>query len=130
MCSFDFYFQAINATLSVQIQTWNVFNAAGEISMYDANFGGWWQWLFATIEGRAQTQLSLDSGTNVTMAQTIAYIQEQLATSICTTAEKYCVGPALQQYENATSCYDFLTKKTRYGEAYELGKLLQQSPPR
>ena len=127
MCSFTFNFQALNVTQFVQIQTWNVFNAAGEISEYDANFGGWWQWLVDTLVGQAQQQLS-SSGTNVTTAQTIAYIQEKLATSICATAQEYCVGPSLQQYENATSCYNFLTQETRFGEAYELGKLLQQSP--
>ena len=93
--------------------------------MYDANFGGWWAWVVDTLLGQAQQQLSLSSGKNVTMAQTYAYVQSQLATSICTTAQKYCVGPELQQYENAASCYNFLTKETRFGESFELGKSLQ-----
>ena len=98
--------------------------------MYDANFGGWWAWVEDTLIGKAQQQLSLSSGKNVTLAQTYAYVQSQLATSICTTAQEYCVGPELQQYKDATSCYNFLTKETRMGEAFELGKSLLQPPPR
>ena len=97
--------------------------------MYDANFGGWWAWAVDTLIGQAQQALSLSSGKNVTTAQTYAYVQSKLATSICTTAQEYCVGPALQQYDSATSCYNFLTNETRLGESYELGKSLQQSPP-
>ena len=98
--------------------------------MYDANFGGWWAWVEDTLMDHVQQQLSISSGKNVTLAQTYAFAQSQLATSICTTAQEYCVGPELQQYENATSCYDFLTKEIRLGESYELGKSLQRSPPR
>lgn len=119
---FTFNFQPLNLTLSIQIQTWNAFNAAGEISMYDANFGGWWAWVLDTLMGQVQQQLSLLSGKNVTLAQTTEYVQSKLATSICTTAQEYCVGPELQQYENATSCYNFLTKEIRLGESYELGR--------
>ncbi|KAM0800059.1 hypothetical protein BDR22DRAFT_259805 [Usnea florida] len=119
---FTFNFQALNITLPIQIQTWNAFNAAGEISMYDANFGGWWAWAVDTLIGQAQQALSLSSGKNVTTAQTYAYVQSKLATSICTTAQEYCVGPALQQYDSATSCYNFLTNETRLGESYELGR--------
>lgn len=46
----------------------------------------------------------------------------EVATSVCTTAEKYCVSE-LQQYQNFTECFDCLKKKTCLGEAYELGLL-------
>lgn len=74
-----------------------------------------------TLLGVAQQQLSIKSSKNVTAAETQTYVQSKLATSICSTAEKYCVGPALQQYYSATQCYDYLTTVTRFGEAYELG---------
>ena len=74
-----------------------------------------------TLLGVAQTQLSTQSNKNVTAAETQTYIQSKLATSICSTAQTYCVGPALQQYTSATECYNYLTTVTRFGEAYELG---------
>ena len=44
-----------------------------------------------------------------------------LAQEICGTAQRYCHGTN-QQYSNATSCYQFLTKEVRFGEAYEFGR--------
>ena len=69
----------------IQIQTWNVFNSLGQISMYDATFTAWWQWAVDTLLGVAQTQLSTQSNKNVTAAETQTYIQSKLATSICST---------------------------------------------
>ena len=71
--------------------------------------------------GVAQQQLSIKSAKNVTAAETQAFVQDKLATSICSTAEKYCVGPALKQYDSTTQCHTYLTTVTRFGEAYELG---------
>lgn len=119
---FQFYFAAINATLPIQIQTWNVYNSAGQISMYDASFTGWWQWAVKILVQAAQQQLSVVEAKNVSLAETTSYIQSKLATSICSTAEQYCVGPSLVQYQSTSQCYDFLTQQTRFGEAYELGR--------
>ncbi|CAF9911083.1 hypothetical protein IMSHALPRED_009919 [Imshaugia aleurites] len=119
---FQFFFNAINLTLPIQIQTWNVFNQAGQISMYDASFTGWWQWAVDELLGYVQTALSAaDGGENVTLADTATYVQSKLATSICSTAQQYCVG-ALQQYSSNATCYNHLTNQTRFGEAYELGR--------
>ena len=119
--SFEFFFQAVNLTLPVQIQTWNAFNAAGEISMYDATFTGWWQWAVDTLLQTAAKELSYVEGKNVSQADTVSYVQSKLATSICTTAQKYCIGDGNKQYEDATQCYNYLTEETRFGAAYELG---------
>ena len=89
--------------------------------MYDASFTGWWQWAVDTLLQLANQKLSSATGKPVTPAQTLSYVQNKLATSICTTAQKYCLGPELQQYSNFTSCYTYLTKATRFGEAHELG---------
>lgn len=89
--------------------------------MYDATFTGWWQWAVDILLQTASKELSFVENKLVSIADTQTYIQRKLATSICATAQKYCVGPALQQYQNATACYEFLTTKTRFGEAYELG---------
>lgn len=74
--------------------------------------------------GAAQQKLSLVLNKNVTAAETQSYVQSKLATSICSTAEKYCIGPELKQYDNANQCYNYLTNVTRFGEAYELGASL------
>ncbi|KAL9076298.1 MAG: hypothetical protein Q9161_001014 [Pseudevernia consocians] len=117
---FQFFFQAVNTTLPVQIQTWNVFNSVGQISMYDATFTGWWQWVVDILLGLTMDKLSVAVGKNLTLAETMTYVQTKLATSICSVADKYCVGPVPQQYQNITSCYDYLTTITRFEEAYEL----------
>ena len=89
--------------------------------MYDATFTGWWQWAFDTLLQTASKELSFVESKFVSIAETQTYVQRKLATSICGTAQKYCVGPALQQYQNETACYEFLTTETRFGEAHELG---------
>ena len=89
--------------------------------MYDASFTGWWQWAVDVLLQTATQRLSAAEGKNVTLADTVLYVQAKLATSICSTAQQYCLGPKLQQYQNFTQCYNYLTKQTRFGEAYELG---------
>ena len=89
--------------------------------MYDATFTGWWQWAVDTLLATASQQLSAVEHKPVSLPDTVSYVQSKLATSICSTAEKYCVGPALKQYESAAQCYSYLTNQTRFGEAYELG---------
>ena len=89
--------------------------------MYDATFTGWWQWFVDDLLQLVSQKLSSAERKTVSTAETIDYVQSKLATSICTTAEQYCVGPKLKQYQNATQCYNYLTKETRFGQAYELG---------
>lgn len=91
--------------------------------MYDATFTGWWQWAVDTLFQAAAKELSHVEHKNVSQADALSYVQSKLATSICTTAQKYCVGYQNKQYESVTQCYDFLTKETRFGEAFELGML-------
>ena len=90
--------------------------------MYDATFTGWWQWTVDTLLQAAAKELSYVEHKNVSQADTLSYVQSKLATSICTTAQKYCVGYGNKQYESETQCYNYLTKETRFGAAYELGK--------
>lgn len=45
---------------------------------------------------------------------------QQLATSICNTAQSFCNGTN-EQYTSQKDCLNFLGKETRLGEAYELG---------
>ncbi len=89
--------------------------------MYDATFTGWWQWAVDTLLAIASQQLSAVEHKPVSLPDTVSYVQSKLATSICSTAKKYCVGPALKQYESEAQCYGYLTNQTRFGEAYELG---------
>ena len=97
--------------------------------MYDATFTGWWQWTVDTLLQTASQKLSAVQGKNVSLPETVSYVQSKLATSICSTAQKYCVGPELHQYDSAAQCYNFLTVQTRFGEAYELGKSFRDSSP-
>ena len=97
--------------------------------MYDATFTGWWQWAVDVLLHTASQELSYVQGKNVSLTDTMSYVQGKLATSICTTAQKYCIGAENKQYENAAQCYNFLTKTARFGEAYELGTYFVGSFP-
>lgn len=81
--------------------------------MYDATFK-WWQWTVDFMVGAAA------SAHNMTLPQTIAFATQELANSICTTAETHCSGVDMQ-YQNMSQCMDFLVNNTRFGEAYEMG---------
>ena len=67
--------------------------------LYDATFTGWWQWLEVIILEYAKQELSNIEGKNVSIDATTIYARTKVATSICSTAQKYCVG-VLQQYQN------------------------------
>lgn len=117
--SFNFTFPILPAlTLPIQIETWNTFNAAGQITQYDATFK-WWQW---TVDYLLQTAASAN---NMTLPQITAYATQKLAGSICATAMTYCnttAGvPAEDLYTSEGECETFLTTEVRFGEAYELG---------
>ncbi|KAL9634652.1 MAG: hypothetical protein Q9164_003963 [Protoblastenia rupestris] len=83
---FNFSFPILGGKpVPIVIDTWNVFNSAGEISMYDATFK-WWQWTVDYLLTEAGKTL------NATKEQAVAYVQKSLADSICGTAMKYCNG--------------------------------------
>ena len=117
--SFNFSFPVLKGlSVPIQIDTWNVFNAQGQISEYDATFK-WWQW---TVDYLLQTAAA---ASNQTLPAIEKYVTQQLANSICTTAQTYCNGTNVQ-YKSQNDCLNFLTNEVRLGEAYELGRL----PPR
>ena len=50
--------------------------------MYDATFTGWWQWVVDILLGLTMDKLSVAVGKNLTLAETVTYVQTKLATSI------------------------------------------------
>jgi hypothetical protein len=56
-----------------------------------------------------------------TIAQVISFLSGELAKGICHTHEDHCKG-SNQKYDDFESCLEFLTKRVRFGAAYELGK--------
>ena len=57
-----------------------------------------------------------------TPAAAVEKLTVGLARSICNTAQTYCKGPN-QQYDSADECFNYLSQKVRFGQAYELGTL-------
>ncbi len=114
LCRFMFNFTALNLVLPLRIDSWNTYNAAGEISQYDATFV-WWDWAVTTVLQAAAPVL----GTNST-ATVQHKLQQALAESICGTATQYCNGTNLQ-YSNFSRCFNHLTTKVRFGQPWELG---------
>ena len=111
---FQFNFTAINKLVPVDIDSWNTYNSQGQISQYDATFK-WWQWTVDYIIGEVMPMLNAS-----TPAAAVEKLTAGLVKSICTTAQTYCKGPN-QQYDSGGECSDYLTKKVRFGQAYELG---------
>ncbi|KAL8769004.1 MAG: hypothetical protein Q9209_004921 [Squamulea sp. 1 TL-2023] len=112
---FQFNFTALNLVIPVEIDAWNSYNSEGQITQYDATFK-FWQWTVEYLIGAAGKQF----GTNSTEA-TARFLTRAIAKSICGTAMKNCNGTNAQ-YTSAEECFNFLTKKLRFGQAYELGR--------
>lgn len=110
----DFFFPAINVSVPVQIDTWNMFNADGQILQYDATFR-WFQYLFDTLITTAMTKFRLP-----TKELMVARFQNLIAAGICNTHQTYCNGSNIQ-YESRDACMGLLTNQTRFGQPYELG---------
>jgi hypothetical protein len=109
-----FHFPAINATVPLEIDTWNMFNKDGQVLQYDATFR-WFQYLFDTL-----IQVAMPKFNASTPAEMVAIFQTLIASGICDTHQSYCNGTNLQ-YDSYQSCFDFMTKQIRFGAAYELG---------
>jgi len=111
---FMFNFTALNLVLPLRIDSWNTYNAAGEISQYDATFV-WWDWAVTTVLQAAAPVLGANS-TAVVQHK----LQHALAESICGTAMQYCNGTNVQ-YPSGSQCFEYLTTKVRFGQPWELG---------
>ncbi|RAH45685.1 uncharacterized protein BO95DRAFT_514445 [Aspergillus brunneoviolaceus CBS 621.78] len=103
-----------NLLLPVTIDTWIMWNAAGQIEQYDATFR-WFGFLVDTLVGALAQQ------TNATATAATAYLTQLLANQICATHDRYCTG-ANQQYADTAACYAFLTQSIPLGKDYELGR--------
>jgi hypothetical protein len=73
------------------------------------------QWQLTSTISTIATTLNLSSTVDLT-----PILHEKLATSICTTATKFCNGTNLQ-YQNQTACENHLVNETRFGEGWEWG---------
>ena len=111
---FLFNFTALDLIVPVEIDSWNTYNSAQQISQYDATFK-YWQWTVDYLLQQAQLKFKLP-----TPAATVDLLTGALAKSICTTAMTYCNGTNAQ-YQSATDCSSFLTTGIRFGQSYELG---------
>ncbi|KAL8949948.1 MAG: hypothetical protein Q9222_003980 [Ikaeria aurantiellina] len=112
---FQFNFTALNLVIPLQIETWNTYNAQGEITQYDATFR-YWQWTVDYLIQAAGKQFRTNSAQDTVKALTAA-----IAQSICGTSQRYCNGTNVQ-YQSEQECLGFLTREVRFGQAYELGK--------
>lgn len=110
----NFNSTTFGAILPVTIETWIEFNSEGKIASYDATFRWFGYLLDSMLQGVADKL-------NGTSEEAVAYVTSILAKSICASSSKYCKGEN-QQYEDGDACYEFLTKKTRFGQPHELGR--------
>ncbi|PYH78212.1 hypothetical protein BO82DRAFT_317763 [Aspergillus uvarum CBS 121591] len=103
-----------NLLLPVTIDTWIMWNSAGQIEQYDATFR-WFGFLVDTLVGALAQQI------NGTATEATAYLTQLLANQICETHDAYCTGEN-QQYADTDACYAFLTQSIPLGKDYELGR--------
>lgn len=101
--------------LPVTIDTFIAWNDQRKILQYDATFR-WFDWLLDEILAAAASKIQAKS-----TDEAVQFVTKTLANSICKTAQEHCTG-ANQQYANVNECLQFLTEKTRFGKAYELGQ--------
>lgn len=100
--------------IPVTIDTWIKFNPEGKISQYDVTFK-WFTWLLDFLLETIGKKINAEPP-----EQVLEYVSDLLAKSVCATHERHCNG-SNQQFENTTSCYDFMTKSIPFGKGYQLG---------
>jgi hypothetical protein len=110
-----FNFTAINTVLPIEIDTWTIFNAQRQVQQYDITFR-WFEYFLETLLGLLQPLVGTTSP-----SQTIQFVQQKLAKSICGLHNQYCNGTNTQ-YDSYDSCMEFLTQKIRFGQAWEMGR--------
>ena len=109
----DFHITMINMTLPIEVDIWTMWNERGQVVQYDVTFR-WFEYLLDTILTAVRERFHLR-----TEQGAIAYLQEHIAKSICTTHDRHCKGTD-SQYSGYDSCLTSLTEQ-RFGKAYELG---------
>ncbi|KAF2141347.1 uncharacterized protein K452DRAFT_309122 [Aplosporella prunicola CBS 121167] len=106
---------AILGEFPMEIDTWTMFNGAGQIWQYDATFR-WFDYLLDTTLAAASAAMGVK-----TTAEATTRLAKKLATGICKTAQKHCTG-ANRQYESFKACLTHLTRQVAFGTAYGLGR--------
>ncbi|KAF4172205.1 hypothetical protein CNMCM8694_006434 [Aspergillus lentulus] len=101
--------------IPVTIDSWIEWDTQKKIVQYDATF----RWFGPLLEALLKAQAARMNTTDLAVVR--AALTQQLADTICQTHEDNCKGEN-QQYESRDACMDFLTNKTRFGQAYELGR--------
>ncbi|KAB5585544.1 hypothetical protein GE09DRAFT_1277060 [Coniochaeta sp. 2T2.1] len=86
-----------------------------QVSQFDSTFK-WMDFLWDELYAEIGTQIHANS-----TDQVVAYLADKMAQTVCSTHGTYCTGK-LQQYADATSCYNFLTTQVRLGQTYEMGR--------
>ncbi|KAF8862728.1 hypothetical protein BDZ45DRAFT_769025 [Acephala macrosclerotiorum] len=112
---FMFNFTSLGLIIPIEIDSWNTWNEAGQVTQYDGSFK-YWQW---TVDYIIASSAPLFNATSPTQA--VEILTRALASSICNTAITYC-NATNTQYSNMAACYQYLTQEVRFGEAYELGR--------
>jgi hypothetical protein len=106
---------SFDVLVPLTVDSWMAFNEEGKIIQYDATFR-WFDWLVQTLFEAAGNKFNTTDEAKIqSMLSTL------LAEAICETSDKYCTGDNLQ-YESKEKCMNFLTKETRFGQPYELGR--------
>ncbi|KAH7058966.1 hypothetical protein B0J12DRAFT_379230 [Macrophomina phaseolina] len=120
-----FFHNAFMGVFPVEIDSWILWNQAGQIRQYDATYRWFGNLLDATLALAANSSATQDAeenkrNNNDDDTDHVTSITESLATSICTTTQTYCNGTNAQ-YASFNACYTTLTQQKRFGKAYELG---------
>jgi hypothetical protein len=112
-CCFPLFLASVHTTLDSFVET-NTSHQKLTLYHKNSNFR-YLQWQLTSTISTIATTLNLSSTTDLT-----PILHRKLATSICTTATKFCNGTNLQ-YQNQTACENHLVNQTRFGEGWEWG---------
>jgi hypothetical protein len=109
-----FNFSSLGVAQPIEIDSWTVFNAQGQVQYYDITFR-WFSYLYDTLFKIIGSKINAK-----TENDTITWLQTQLAQGICQVHDQYCNGTN-QQYSGYGDCANYLETQVRFGKAYELG---------
>ncbi|KAG9243982.1 hypothetical protein BJ878DRAFT_95672 [Calycina marina] len=111
----QFNFTSLGLTVPVEIDSWNTYNEAGEITQFDVTFR-YWQWLVDHVITASAPKVGATSP-----EEAITKLGQLVAQGVCSTHQMYCTG-GNTQYADFNACLSYLTNATRFGQAYELGR--------
>lgn len=100
---------------TLEIHAWNKFNVRGKLQQYEVTFRNWNLFVGENLQRLAAQKFG------GSVPNTVSYVADQLANTICQIHDQYCTREN-KQYQDSATCHRFLTAEIPFGEGHEMGR--------